>query len=139
NAAIDIYPGFVLALNELSILYVNLGEFEKAAEALTRATEAAPENYTLRLNLGYLLLQMKKFAEAETELHRATDLSPNSSLAHLYRGRTLISLQKYPEAEKELRRVISLKDVHATMAYKYLGALYKETGDRAHAVESLEK
>lgn len=139
NAAINIYPGFALALNELSILYINLGDLEKAADALIRATKAAPENFTLRLNLGYLLVQMKKFAEAETELQRATELSANSSLAHLYRGRVLISLHKYDEAEKELRRVISLNDVHAAMAYRYLGALYNETGDKSHAIESLEK
>jgi len=138
-AAIDIYPGFVLALNELSILYISLGEADKAVDALTRATKAAPENFTLRLNLGYLFMQMKKFAEAETELRHAVDLSPGSSLPHLYRGRVLVSLQKYDEAEKELRRVISLNDVHATMAYRYLGALYNETGAKPRAVEALEK
>jgi tetratricopeptide (TPR) repeat protein len=139
NAAINIHPGFVLALNELSILYIYLGDREKAADALTRATKAAPDNFTLRLNLGYLLMQMNKFAEAEIELHHATDLSTNSSLAHLYRGRILVSLHRYEEAEKELRRVISLNDVHAAMGYRYLGALYNETGDKSHAIESLEK
>jgi len=84
-------------------------------------------------------MQMRKFAEAETELHHATDLSASSSLAHLYRGRVLISLQKYEEAEKELQRVISLGGAHVPMAYRYLGALFKETGAKPRAIEALEK
>jgi len=48
-------------------------------------------------------------------------------------------LAKYPDAEKELQRVISLGGVHVPMAYRYLGALYKETGDKPRAIESLEK
>jgi len=86
-----------------------------------------------------VLMQMKKFAEAEAELHRAIELSDNSSLAHLYRGRVLVSLQKYGEAEKELQRVISLGGVHMQMAYRYLGALFNEIGDKPRAIESLEK
>lgn len=139
KAALVLYPGFVLALNELSIVYLSVGEPDKAAEALGRATTIAPTNFSLRLNLGYVLMQMKKFAEAETELHKATELTDNSQLAHLYRGRALVSLQKYGEAEKELRRVISLGGVHVPMAYRYLGALYSEAKQYAQAVDSLEK
>ncbi len=139
KAAVALYPAFVLALNELSILYMKLGDVEKAAQTLGQATKAAPNNFTLRLNLGYVLIQMKRFAEAEAELHRAIELSDNSSLAHLYRGRVLVSLQKYGEAEKELQRVISLGGVHMPMAYRYLGALFNETGDKPRAIESLEK
>ena len=139
KAAVALYPSFVLALNELSILYMNLGDPEQAAQALTQATKAAPDNFALRLNLGYVLMQMKKFAEAETELHRATDLNHDAALPRLYRGRVLISLGKYIDAEKELQRVISLGGVHVPMAYRYLGALYKETGDKPRAIESLEK
>lgn len=139
KAAVALYPPFVLALNELSIVYLSLGDSEKAAEALGQATKIAPTNFSLRLNLGYVLMQMKKFAEAETELHKATELANNSQVAHLYRGRALVSLQKYGEAEKELRRVIDLGGVHVPMAYRYLGALFKETGDRPRAIEFLEK
>lgn len=139
KAAVALHPSFVLALNELSILYMNLGDLAQAAQTLTQATKAAPENFTLRLNLGYVLMQMKKFAEAETELHRAVDLNNSAPLPRLYHGRVLISLAKYVDAEKELQRVISLGGVHVPMAYRYLGALYKETGDKPRAIESLEK
>lgn len=139
KAAVALYPAFVLALNELSIVYLGLGDLENAAAALHQATKNAPANFSLRLNLGYVLMQMKKFAEAEAELHKATELSNSSQIAHLYRGRALVSLQKYGEAEKELRRVIALGGVHVPMAYRYLGALFNETGDKPRAIEFLEK
>lgn len=139
EAAIALHPDFVLALNDLSILYLNLGKPEKAAQALGQAVKIDPNNSTLRFNLGYLLMQMKNFAAADVELHQATVLTSNYSLAHLYRGRVLISLHKFEEAEKELQRVIELAGPEVPMAYRYLGALYAEDGKDASAIDSLEK
>jgi tetratricopeptide (TPR) repeat protein len=139
KAAIELHREFVLALNELSILYVQLGEPEKAAQALSEAVKIAPNNSTLRFNLGYLLMQMKKYAEADAELQRATELTSDYSLVHLYRGRVLVSLGKFDEAEKELQRVIKLAGTEVPMAYRYLGALYAEENKHARAIESLER
>jgi tetratricopeptide (TPR) repeat protein len=139
KAAIALYPEFVSALNELSILYINLGEPVKAAQALSEAVKIAPNNSTLRFNLGYLMMQMKKFAEADTQLQRATELASNYGTAHLYRGRVLISLGRFDEAEKELQRVIELAGTEVPMAYRYLGALYSEEDKYVRAIESLEK
>ena len=139
EAAIALHPEFVLALNDLSILYITLGKLQKAAEALRQAVKIEPNNSTLRLNLGYLLMQMKNFVEADVELHRATQLTSNYSLAHLYRGRVLISLRRFEEAEKELQQVIKLAGPDVPMAYRYLGALYAEEGKDSSAIDSLEK
>lgn len=139
KAALAIHPKFVLALNELSIIYINLGDLGEAVETLREATKIAPDNFTLRLNLGYLLMQLKKPAEAERELHRATELTPGSALAHLYRARCLVSLVRYGEAENELQKVISLGGEHVPMAYRYLGALFNERGNKASSIKSLEK
>jgi len=139
KAALAIHPSFVLALNELGIIYMNLGDLESAVQALSQATKIAPDNFTLHLNLGYILMQMKKVAEAERELSRAIQLTSAPSLAHLYRGRCLISLRKYREAEQELQKVITLGSEHVPMAYRYLGALFNETGNKPRAIESLEK
>jgi Flp pilus assembly protein TadD len=139
EAALALHPEFVLALNDLSILYIDLGKPDKAAQALSQAVKIEPNNSTLRFNLGYFLMQMKNFVQADIELHRATELTSNYSLAHLYRGRVLVSLRKFEEAEKELQRVIKLAGNEVPMAYRYLGALYAEDGKYASAIDSLEK
>src|SRR3954470_17771583 len=92
KAALAVYPQFVLALNEISAVYVNTGQLEKAEEALTTALNLEPNNATLRLNYGYVLLLRERFPDAERELHRAIELKEDLTSAHLYRGRVLIRL-----------------------------------------------
>ena len=139
KAAVAIYPAFVLALNELSALYVNLDELKEAEEALVAALAYEPNNSVLRLNYGYVLLLRERFVDSERELHRAVQLKGDSATAHLYRGRVLIRLRNLDEAEKELYRALALGGDSIAVAYRYLGALYSERGDKAKAIEALEK
>src|SRR6266404_8995106 len=138
KAAVWLYPQFVLALNEMSALYVNLGELEPAAEALRAALKVEPNNPTLRLNYGYVLMLKEQFVDSARELRRAVELKDDSVMAHLYRGRVLIRLHNFDEAEKELNRALSLGGASGIVAYRYLGALYSERGERSKAIASLE-
>jgi len=139
KAAIALYPAFVLALNELSALYVNVNELQGAEVALAAALKYEPNNATLRLNYGYVLLLRERFVDAERELHRAIELKDELFTAHLYRGRVLIRLAKLDEAEKELNRALTLGGLSSGVVYRYLGALYSERGEKSKAVESLKK
>ncbi len=139
TGALAIYPRFLLALNELSAIYVNTGELAKAEEALTGALKLEPNNPILRLNYGYVLLLRERFADSERELHRAIELKDDLVNAHLYRGRVLIRLQKLDEAESELKRAIGLGGNAGIVAYRYLGALYSERGETAKAIDALEQ
>lgn len=139
QAALEIYPQFVLALNEISALYVNTGQLEQAEAALTAALSLEPNNPTLRLNYGYVLLLRERFIDADRELHRAIELKENLASAHLYRGRALIRLRKLEEAEAELNRAVALGGNAGIVAYRYLGALYSERGENAKAITALEQ
>jgi Flp pilus assembly protein TadD len=139
KGALSIYPQFVLALNELSAVYVNTGNLEKAEEALHTALGFEPNNPTLRLNYGYVLLLRERFADSEAELRRAIQLKDDLASAHLFRGRVLIRLQRFDEAERELNRAIGLGGSAGLTAYRYLGALYSERGETAKAIDALEK
>jgi Tfp pilus assembly protein PilF len=139
KAALEIYPRFILALNELSALYVNQNDLPNAEQSLKQALEIEPNNATLRMNYGYVLLLREKFADADRELHKAITLRDDLASAHLYRGRALIRLSKFDEAESELNRAVSFGGSAAVLAYRYLGALYSERGDNEKAVAALEK
>lgn len=139
KAAVALHPAFVQALNELSALYLNGNDFQSAEEALSAALKVDPNNTTLRLNYGYVLLLRERFVEAERELHRAIELKDESFTAHLYRGRVLIRLGRLDDAEKELNRALSLAGSSSSVVYRYLGALYSERGEKSKAVEALKK
>jgi len=136
--AVSLYHDFALALNELGAQYLQLNRLDKAVEALQSAIKIAPDSFLPHLNYGYVLLLQKKYAEAEIELHRASDKNDNSVLAHLYRARALIRLQRDDEAEKELKRAIAIGGDEASLAHRYLGALYMQRHDNAQAISELE-
>ena len=137
--AIALYPKFALALNELGVVYGQLNELDNALAALRQAVNAAPDVFEIRLNLGLLLLKNKLYEQADRELGRAVELKESSTFAHLERAKVLIYLYKYPEAEKELQQIIKLGGNDVAMAYRFLGALYKERGDDQLAIDALEK
>lgn len=137
--AVALHPGFVLALNELGVQYLKLGEHDKAADALRAAIKLAPDAPVLRLNYGMILLQQRRFDAAEAELRRAAEINDAFVSAHLYRGRALIGLGRYDDAERELQRALSLGGgAEASMAHRYLGAIYIERGQSDKAVTELE-
>ena len=137
--SVALYPAFVLALNELSALYVNGNDLASAEQALVAALRYEPNNATLRLNYGYILLLRDQFVDAERQLHQAVQLNDKSLLAHLYRGRVLIRLARLPDAELELKRALSLGGDNSALAYRYLGELYSEQRENTKAIEALEK
>jgi tetratricopeptide (TPR) repeat protein len=138
KSAVSLYPQLVMALNEMSALYINLAELEPAADALLAALKIEPNNPTLRLNYGYVLMLKERFADAERELSRAIQLKDELVAAHLYRGRVLIRLRNYDEAEKELNRTLGLGGASGIVAYRYLGALFSEKGETSKAIAALE-
>ena len=138
KAAVELYPSFVLALNELSAVYVNQSNMAAAQQALASAIKYEPNNATLHLNLGYVLMLDNKFADADHELQRALQLNEMSALAHVFRGRVLIRLGKLADAEAELKKAQVIGGDPGVLAYRYLAELYSQQGETAKAIDALE-
>ena len=111
QSALAIYPNFPLALNELGVQFLRLGQPDKAAQALAGAVKLAPEDFMPRLNYGFALLNQKKFAEAEEQFRVAVKRSNSVATPHLYLGMTLAMQRKLDEAEKELQTAIIINAV----------------------------
>lgn len=137
--AVELHPQFSLARNEMGVQYMALGQPERAAEVLREAIKLTPEVAMLHLNYGLVLVQQKKHAEAERALRDALARDPALAVARLYLGRVLIKLARLDEAEKELRAALQTGgEAPMSAAYRYLGALYIERGERERAAEALE-
>jgi len=136
--AVDLYPTFGLALNELRVLYMKQGELDKAEEVLSRVTRISPDAAEPSLNYGICLLQKKKFTEAETQLRNAVRKNEHLFTGHLYLGITLIHFKNYTEAESELRKSVALGGPKARQAHYYLGGVYWQTGSFRQAADELE-
>jgi Flp pilus assembly protein TadD len=138
KGAVDLYPEFALALNEMGVQYLKLGQPDKAADAFQAALKLTPDDASPRLNYGVALLQQKKYAEAETELREVLKKNNNLPTAHMYLGITLMSQQKLDDAEKELVRAVGFKSNEVSMAHRYLGGIYWAKRDYKRAADELE-
>jgi tetratricopeptide (TPR) repeat protein len=140
KSALKIHPEFPLALNELGVQYMALGQVGRAADALRSAVALAPVEPALRVNYGIILIRQKKYAEAEAELGRGVALDEASTAARLHHGHALIRLGRDAEAERELLIAIKLGEGRpaVALAYRYLGAIYNERGDDERAAAALE-
>jgi len=136
--ALEIYPNFMAALNQLGVQYMELKEWGKAGEALRKAIGIAPEAFHPRLNYGIVLLQLKDYKAAAAELNRAIQKDGTSGPAHFYFGRAMVSLGNYDAAETALRQTITIGGEEAVEAHRYLGAVYIEKRDSARAADELD-
>lgn len=139
KAALEIHPRFPLALNELGAQHMRLGQLDEADDAFDSAVKLSPDEPVLRINYGILLVRRKRYAEAEKQLARAVALDEKNAAARLHRGHALIRLGRGAEAESELLLAVKLGGAAAALAHRYLGALYVERGDDAHAAAALEE
>jgi Flp pilus assembly protein TadD len=136
--AILVYPEFPLALNELGVQYLKIGQAGKAAEVLQRAVKITPEAISPRLNYGFALLEKRNFAEAEAELRHVLKINDGVATAHLYLGITLVYLRNYSEAEKELQRAVAFGSPDLGIAHYYLGGIYWANKEYKRAADELE-
>ncbi|MDT7688311.1 MAG: protein O-mannosyl-transferase [Acidobacteriota bacterium] len=139
KGAVATYPQFMLAFNEMGVQYMRVNKFDEAAEALRSALELSPDAAPPHLNYGILLFYRNNLPGAEQHLRLVLQKQEGSVLAHFFLGRTLVKERNYTEAEKELHRAITLGGTEVNEAYRYLGGIYREMGDNAHAIEALEK
>src|SRR4051794_25675266 len=142
--ALVAYPQFALAMNELGVQYLKLGQPEQAVDLLKNAVTLTPKAVAPRLNYGAALFSVHHYDEAEAQFRTVLKDNESSAMAHFYLGLTLVSTppggkpRRYDEAEKEFNRVIELGGVHVGRAYYYLAGIYWDEHKYDKAADSLE-
>jgi Tfp pilus assembly protein PilF len=138
KGAIALYPRFPLALNELGVRYLLVGEIDKAAETFKVAVDLSPEDFQPRLNYGIALLNQRRFADAEAQLRTALSKNNDPPTAHMYLGIVLAIQRKLDEGEKELRLALASSSPEVFLSHRYLAGIYLERHENARAAEELE-
>ena len=137
--AVTAYPNFTIALSELGLLYMKLGQMDKAGETYEALIKLKPTDALAHLNLGIVLFNKKKFEDAESHLRKALELNSSGPTGHYYLGLTLISLKRYDEALKEFETTVANGGDNLALAHKYLGGLYMSAKKNQQAADELEK
>ena len=151
--AVAAYPNFSLALIELGIQYLKLGQMDRAGETYEALLKLKPSDAVAHQNLGIALYNQgiafvnqqkwdeaqKKLDGAEAHLREAIKLNSAGPTAHYYLGLTLLKFKAYDEAQREFELVISHGGDNLAQAHRYLGGLYQRAHKNKEAADELEK
>ncbi len=136
--AIEIYPNFLMARNDLGAQLMAQGKLEEAAEELGAAIAIDPKAFNPRLNLGMVFVKQHNFVDGASELRRALSLDSTSASAHFYLGLALIGMDDSEGAEKEFKTAYNIGGAKYALALFHLGELYFSRGERQAALKAFQ-
>lgn len=87
---------------------VQSGQFERAAELLTRIVKVAPENATARANLATSLFQLHRYPEAKAEFLWLAHEQPRSAGAFYFLAIVHDQMSEYMDAAANYQRYLEL-------------------------------
>ena len=103
--AIQMYPDFPEAHNDLGISYVMGGASEKSLSEFERAIALDPKRIDAYDNLSLALLLLKRYPDSETAARRALQIDPRYFMSLSLLGNALAAQQHYTqEAVDSLRQ-----------------------------------
>ncbi len=109
------------------------GDLAGAEMPLRRALALAPDEPTLRIALGNLLLRQGNAEAARVEFYEAVLANPASAAAHLSLAAALDMLGRHQDAEGEARRALQL-DSSSVDALKLIGMQCLRAGNYGEGV-----
>jgi Tfp pilus assembly protein PilF len=136
--AIEIYPDYLKAHNDLGTYFLSQGKLDDAATELREAVRIDPKAFNPRLNLGIVLVSQHDFRSAAENLDSALTLDATSPAAHLYSGLANIGLRDLERAEKELSSAYKLGGSQYALAQFQLGRIYMSRGENERALKAFE-
>jgi tetratricopeptide (TPR) repeat protein len=136
--AIDIYPRYLMARNDLGTHLLSQGKLVEASEQFRTAIDIDPKAFNPRLNLGIVLVQQREFSKAAETLKVAITINGESPAAHLYNGLAFEGLNDLINATAELESAHQLGGPTFAVALFHLGQIYATNGDRTNARRMFE-
>ncbi len=137
--ALQIYPEYAEARNNLGAAYIRQRRFPEALEQFQKALEGGAANTSLYGNLAYTFCALGRMKDAEEAARHSILLDNSYTKGHYLLGNILAktvtprSLRNAPEAAQQLR--LGAAEVHA--AYFDIANIYLYENDRLSAAEEV--
>jgi Tfp pilus assembly protein PilF len=136
--ALSIYPGYLVAHNDLGVQYLALKRAAEAVDEFGAAIEINPQVFNPRLNMGIALVQQERFLEAIEHLNQAVSIDSSAPAARLYLGIASAETDELEVAERELGLALSSGGSEYVIARYYLAQVHMKRGNRDQAVTELK-
>lgn len=139
KSAIQLFPTYFLALQQLGLVYIDTEKDLQAIEPLKKSLEVNPRGAQSHLGLGMAYVNLKRPKEAIKELNEALALDRREFRSYLYLGMALMDTGRLDEAEKSLREAYSIGGPNqARTAHLYLASIYSTRKEYQKAIAELE-
>jgi len=127
-------------LNNLSIYYEDMGEFERAASALDGIISSVKEEagYEYIFKKGALFYRQKKYEKAEELFKEAAKARKKNTWTYYYLGNIYLLKADIQRAINNYKMSISINPKN-TSSLMNLGVIYKKLGIYARAIESFKR
>ncbi|MCU1384606.1 MAG: hypothetical protein JWL71_3303 [Acidobacteria bacterium] len=109
EAEIDKHPADAGLHDDVALLYLELGDSERAIDHFRTSLALKPESAAARYNLGTALTVARRLDEAATQYREALRIEPAYANAHNNLGNVFLAQKKYDEAIQEFAEVVRLQ------------------------------
>ena len=123
--------------NKRATIYRRLKLYEEAENDAKRAIRIDSTNADYRITLVDIYFSENKTRLAKDELEYTTKKYPESINAHLKLAELYFIVRQYQKAIDAVNTALKL-DEHNAMGYFIKGSVYRESGDTARAITSLQ-
>jgi Tfp pilus assembly protein PilF/4-amino-4-deoxy-L-arabinose transferase-like glycosyltransferase len=123
QAAIQLYPDFALAHNDLGLIYGERGQLAEAATELEQAVRLDPTYAKAENNLGVILSRQGEAAQAAPHFERAIRLDPHYPDPHRNLAQMLAAAGRVDEALAEYQQALALAPDDASVRNGYASLL----------------
>lgn len=138
KAALEIFPQYFLALQQLGLLYVETEKDQQAIEPLKKAIAINPKSAQSHLGLGMAYVNLDRVSDGVSELNTTLGLDSRLFNAHLYLGIALSTMGKLADAEKSFKEAYAVGGTQARAAHLYLASIYDKRKEYQKAIDELE-
>ena len=138
NKAIQIYPQYSLAYNDLGICYGHLKQYDKERDAFIRAINANQRCVPALVNLAHMDMQNNRLAEATGLLEKATSTEPESVQTLSLTAQLDFMQGRYEQAIMTAHKVHGLPHQHFAIVHYVAASAYQKQGHTPEAIGELQ-
>jgi tetratricopeptide (TPR) repeat protein len=136
--AIELSPGLAVAREGYGELLSILGRQDEALAELRSAAELDPLSTAVTAAIGTVFYYARDYDASVGQFRRAIMADPSDVEAHIGMGKSLAGAGRYHEAVEAIDEAVRLSG-EGGAALAALGYVYAKRGDRASAVEILDR
>jgi len=136
--AIELYPEYDLAYNNLGVALMELGEKAAGERAFAKAVELNANFPRALVNLAKVQLQRKDYKHAEDYLQKALVSDPLNAQVYFLLTQAHFFSAQYEAAVQDVKKMHALNHGEYAMAHYLAAKAYKEQGKPAEARAELE-